>query len=273
MRPVSPEGYDAVLPITARDVPRAVLLRESLERYASGMRTCWVVAPARELGAAATLAGGRFELLAEEELLPDPPFWRRVARRRWEGWFVQQLLKLAIAQRLATPFYLTLDADVLAMRPVPVEALVRDGRGVVQVARDDIHSDWYEWAERVLGMRRSGWRHGVTPAVLAVEGVRALADWVEERYQQEWRAALMARLPWTEYALYHTFLETTGRFDDLHVRVERDVLYGASVWDAEAFAGWDPAREFGSSESPLFAVVQSIAQIPVEQVRARLERA
>jgi hypothetical protein len=259
--------FDAVLPVVARDRERADLLVESLERHCPDLATCWIVAPGADLAALRHLEGGRYRLLDERELLPGRPGVLARRRLREPGWYLQQLLKLAIAECVATPHYLTLDADVVCLRTVTAQDLLPGGRAVVQVARDGVHADWYEWAERVLGLRRSGWRHGVTPAVLSVAAVRELAEHVGGR---DWRRTLMDALPWTEYALYHTFLEATGRFDAHHVRVERDVLYGESVWDAEGFAAWDPARAFAGPDSPFFAVVQSRAGIDPARVRERL---
>lgn len=262
-----PSGIDAVLPVISRDLARVPLLFDSLERHCPDLATCWIVTPAGDLEAFRPFAVGRYRLLDEAELVPKRP--GPLARRRLgdAGWYVQQIVKLAIAERIETPFYLTLDADIMCARTVRVDDLVVGGRGVVQVARDAIHSDWYEQAEKALGLPRSGWRHGVTPAVLAKAAVAELAAFVGGR---DWRRTLLERLPWTEYALYHTFLEATGRFDAHHVRVERDLLYGESVWGPEQFETWDPVRAFGAPESPFFAVIQSKAGIDPARVRERV---
>ena len=71
-----------------------------------------------------------------------------------------QLVKLSIATMVETDFYLTLDADVVCVKPLRFDALIRDGRAVTNTTSEDWHSDWYGWCERVLGMRRSGITHG-----------------------------------------------------------------------------------------------------------------
>jgi hypothetical protein len=40
------------------------------------------------------------------------------------GWFVQQLVKLSIARIVSSPFYLTLDADVMCVRHTEYTDLV-----------------------------------------------------------------------------------------------------------------------------------------------------
>lgn len=83
--------------------------------------------------------------------------------------------------------------------------------------------------------------HNVTPALLHRRAVDDLRCTLEEKiarreysrglrgWKQRWhlsrtrqagyaacRVYLMAARPWTEYALYYTFLETSGRFDRYH---------------------------------------------------------
>jgi hypothetical protein len=269
---------DAVLPLTLADAERAGILFRSLERFFEPLRTCLVVVPGRELAALRShVPGGRYELLAEDELVPELP--RHQARGRLKarlrvgmpahGWHVQQLVKLAAADAVATPFFLTLDADVICARPTAYEDLVRDGRAVAQITPPH-HPEWNDAAEQILGLPRSGRQHGVTPAVLAREGVQALRRHLEHRSGQPWRRHLLRRLPWTEYSLYGTFLEGAGRWDELHVDGGEEALYGNGVWIHGQWREWDPAAFFGSPDAPPFTVVQSATRIAPEEVWERV---
>ncbi len=62
-----------------------------------------------------------FRVIDDGECIPEanPAFqwFRDPSAYWWNGWLTQQLLKLACAPLIKTPFYLLLDADVFAARP------------------------------------------------------------------------------------------------------------------------------------------------------------
>lgn len=249
---------EAVLPLTLRDLPRSRILAASLDRCFPELGTCWVVARGREVTQLRRSLGGRYQVIAESEVVPELRFYRRV--RRVRGWFLQQLLKLAITPWIRTPFYLTLDADIICTKRTTISDLILNGRALSSRRYpSDLHAEWYRWAERVLGMKRSGLLHGVTPAILSTEAVTLLQQHLAERVHPllkaighgGWRGYLLRNLPWTEYTLYFTFLEGRGLFDRYHV--EGDDLCGESVWYPEQFAAWR------LPENTHFAVVQSTA--------------
>jgi hypothetical protein len=294
------DELDAVLPLTAKDVERAQILFRSLERFFEPLATCFVVTPDGDAAAVRRrVPRERYTVLAESEVIPEIAYFHATARLRRKlhlvgppihGWFVQQLVKLAIAKRIATAFYLTLDADVICVRQTRYRDLVREGRALVQTSPPN-HPEWNDDAERVLGLPRSGRQYAVTPAVLSPGAVAALARHLEgrvpERLRQlaaripyprvgdvlaSWRSFLLRNLPWTEYALYHTFLERTGLFDTYHALGGEDAIYGNAVWMESQFEKWDTATVFTADFGPCFSVVQSAARIPPERVWAKIER-
>jgi len=296
---------DAVLPLVASDVSRALILIRSLERYFAGLGTVFVVTPdaqASEIGSRlrAVAAGLDLDVVPESRIVPE---FELEQFRLTKGWYKQQLVKLAIAEHVATPFYLTLDADVVATRPVSPEALAPGGRALCFVIDGDRHPDWYQNSERLLDgkCRRKGISHNVTPAVLAREGVLELAKDMGARFEARrwvrglggikqrfaafrsrrtdrfagWRLHLAAGLPWTEYALYYTFLEINDRFDAYHQETG-DCVYDVerSIWrssrlDADS---WDPTPLFEGPGPPFFAVVQSNSGFTPESIAAKLAR-
>ena len=290
------ERLDAVLPLTAADAERADILFASLERLFEPLGTGFAVAPDDDVNAIEPRLPQGWIAVPESEVVPEIAWFRATARLRatlrvvgppFHGWFVQQLIKLAIAERVTTRFYLTLDADVICVRPTRYDDLVPDGRAVVQTARPN-HPEWNDDAERVLALPRSGRQHAVTPALLARDAVRDLAAHLERRVDPRlrrlaervppgrardvlasWRSFLLRSLPWTEYALYHTFLERTGRFDRFHVLGREDAIYGNNVWTEDEFEEWQP-----TAAGPFhFSVVQSAARIAPARVRAKVDAA
>jgi hypothetical protein len=159
------DRIDAVLPLTAADADRAQILFRSLDRFFEPLRTCFVVVPDRELSAVrARIPTECTELVPESDVIPEIRWFWTMARMRAKlrlvgppihGWFVQQLVKLAVGERVETPFYVTLDADVLCVRETRYDDLVRDGRALVQTSPPN-HPEWNDDAERVLGLPRSG---------------------------------------------------------------------------------------------------------------------
>ena len=290
---------DAVLPLTATDAERAEILFRSLDAHFEPLATCHVVAPDDDVAAVAVHVprNGRYVVLPESEVIPEIGYFSTTARLRGRfrivgppihGWFVQQLVKLAIWERIETPFYLTLDADVICTRPTGYEELVRGGRAIVQTSPPN-HPEWMDDAERVLGLPRSGRQFGVTPALLARSAVEALsrhlagrvdprarelAAWLRARRARQvaasWRSFLLRHLPWTEYAVYHTFLEATGLFDRHHVVGGDDAIYAHSVWMESQFDDWPVEDVFDPANGSCFTVVQSATRIPPERVRAKV---
>jgi hypothetical protein len=293
---------DAVLPLTASDYERARILLRSLDRFFVDLGICWIVTPDGDLDAIGrSIRGARYRVIAESVIIPELRVhnWIRTAvsrsHRPVAGWCVQQLVKLAIAEHIQSEFYVTLDADVICTKPVSLADLVRNGRAIADRHPHDIHREWYVWAERVLGLRRSGWTHGVTPALLSREAVLLLQRYLAGRVHPflrglgrlwpraslpnavlaGWRSYLLRNLPWTEYALYNTFLEATGRYGDYYVEESQSRLYGNSVWQEDQFPSWDPAKSFRGPRDFFFSVVQSnggpTAQEVWEKVRRYLE--
>jgi Family of unknown function (DUF6492) len=296
------QTMDAVLPVLVQDLERASILLRSLRRNFSGLGTLWVVTRPEQVAEvervlAAQPGPWQLRVLSEVELVPE-----FAATRLLRGWYRQQLVKLAIAERIQTENYLTLDADVICVRAATPDQLAPEGKGLCHVIPEDLHPDWYQGSIRVLGLtpRRKGVLHNVTPAVLnraavlSMQGLlseraqagRYRADWLGLRQRFgfalarlrkqphiPWRWYLMLGAPWTEYALYYTYLEATGQFDRYH-RLTPDCIYAIeqSVWRAGAatFDSWDPAPLFTGSGAPYFAIVQSITRLAPERVWAKV---
>jgi hypothetical protein len=269
---------DAVCPLVARDLDRfSRILVPSLQRHLPDLGTCWVVVPEGDVAAVeAAITDPRFRVVPELELVPELPKAIRLRFLRHPGWYVQQVVKLAAAERVGTPFFLTLDADVICMRPTSIDDLVVDGRGICQEYPVDFHPKWERWAKRVLRLPSVPRNFNVTPAVLATGAVAELVAHLERRMPwwrrlrgQSWRASLLGQLPWTEYRLYFNFLVATGRLDDYHHVVDEHVLHRDSVWKAGDWQAWSPSAEPSPSE-PHFVVIQSTTRVPVDDVLARL---
>lgn len=282
------DRIDACLPLLARDLERFQILRRSLELNFEALGRCWVMVADAEYAEFRSRLSSPFEVIPESEVFPEIARYRFLhrllhgrfrrlfpfhasGRFRLTGWYIQQILKFGIASRIETPFYLTLDADVVCIKPTTHADLVQNGRALVTTEPKDVHPQWYACAERLLGYSRSGRNFGVTPSLLHREGVLALQAHLESRFIGHWRGALVRNTPWTEYTLYHTFMEGSGRWDRCHVDGGAEAVYDteASFWWEKD--DWSVAR--ARSGKAHFIIAQSNTGIPVEVVRSALEAA
>jgi hypothetical protein len=305
---------DAVLPLLLKDFDSFVILDRSLKKFcANVINTCWVVTRDSEYNEInQRISKDIYRVVPESQIIPELKFYRFLKRAiygrygrifNWtplkkekrfdiDGWQIQQVIKLSIAERIETDFYLTLDSDVVCIRPLCYEDIVRNGRAITNIEEDDVHPNWYKNAERILGFSRSGLTHGVTPAILnklaVLELQKFLADKVHPilRYSAKplpnnsllrqlmisWRSFLIRNTPWTEYSLYHTFLEGTNRFEQWHTRDGPDAMYSAGncVWTNEQWKNWD--IDNSSKEKTYFVVIQSTAEIEPQVVWDKISR-
>lgn len=291
-------AIEGVLPLTLRDVERAQILLDSLEEFFPGLNRLHVVVPGVQRAAIeSSLRFARLVVHDEIDIVPELPFWRALFkstiafRKRPDGWYVQQLVKMAGPRYVSSAHYLTFDADVICARPVRPSDLIRDGRALCQRFRDE-KADWYNWATRVLGRgRTSELAHGATPLLYASEAMGRLHAYLETRqstlarlmgnalgvarHWNSWVGVLMRSFPWAEHTLYHVFLESEGLYERYHVDQDQAgarALHDRSVWFPGEFERWDASAAF-AEDGPYFCVVQSWLGIPPAEVRRKLAAA
>ncbi len=292
---------DAILPLTLRDIERAEILRASLAKYFPELGTLWVVVPDAQVSkieeklARQSVKTANLRVVPETTIVPEFALTPTLG-----GWYRQQLIKLAIAEHVTSPAYLTLDADVICTRPFSVADLA-PAKVPYFVIQENSHPDWYRQSAATLGMKsiRKGILHNVTPAVLVRDAVFEIRDYFERRPLSltlrglrqavvlaraslgkkpelaRWRLMLAAGFPWTEYALYYTFLEATGHIGRYHVEAEQPIYdIERSCWqkDKRNFSEWDPEACFEGEGPPWFVIVQSNTRIDPERVWEKLQR-
>jgi hypothetical protein len=292
------------------DLLRARLLLKSFNRYfdQSSLGRFLVVVPEQsrkevEKALEPEIATSGFELIGENEICPefaDDPHTENPWPRPNKGWFRQQLIKLAIHEHVDTSFYVTLDSDVLFVRPFDHGTLVVDGRARlnVQNATDfarlyreptaikeaELRRARYRQAERVLRSKRPSrfqdqW-YGETPVVMNADLARMLASRIEQTWQRPWRQALLANLPWTEYPLYFLFAEVQGVLEDHYKAGGPDTVLRLtqSLWQpadeyirARSLSNWNPAEIFVSDRDGVAVVVQSYLGYNVVELAQKVE--
>lgn len=296
-------SIDAVLPLIFRDLERAEFLFESLTKKFSGLRKIWIVCPDAQVEQISARLKNRsfpFEITIEPELKIVPEL---VLRPKLSGWFRQQLIKLAMFDKVQSDLYLTLDADIVCTRTLTADQLMGDGKGACYISPECKFENWYARARDVLDLKNQGpsVMHNVTPALLHRGAVADLKSVIEEKISKgkysrgfkramrqkwllwrlrkdntyaPWRIFLTAAFPWTEYALYYSFLEATGRFDQYHSRTDYCIYdIEHSLWEAKDTLvpeDWDPSPAFRGEGPPWFIVGQSNTGISAAAIRERL---
>lgn len=293
------QSLDAVLPLTLRDYPRFKILLSSMNRFFNDLGICWVVAPDSDLTELkSAIKDDKFRVISETSLVPELKLYRKVS-----GWYKQQMVKLAIAEKIETDFYLTLDADVICVKPTSFSDLVKDHRAYCYKHSLDKSPDkfqkWYRNAERVLKISRAQYHHDVTPAILSKAGMLELHKYLSrisnslsfsciKRYLlfliakiasgffngkelALWRLYLLDSLPWTEYSIYYTFLEAFSIFEKFHY-VANTRLSGNSVWYMDDYSTWKPEDSFEGIRNFHFSVIQSNTGIDPNEVWGKVKR-
>jgi Family of unknown function (DUF6492) len=164
---------DAVLPLTINDLDRFRILQRSLAIFCQDLLgTIWVVVPDDQIAEiSGAIESETYRVIAESTLVPESK-WVKV-----KGWYLQQLIKLAIAEHIETDFYLTLDADIICVQTVRFSDLVKDGRAVYNAAKGNQLED-NSWCRAVKDILRTdptfspqNSYYNVTPAVLSRSAV------------------------------------------------------------------------------------------------------
>ncbi len=244
-----------------------------------------IVCPSRDVSAIDALlksltADPRFKLLPEGDLVSESKVGQL------NGWVNQQLLKLAVAHRIRSSHYVTLDSDILCVKPFGYTDLLSDGKAIANtetvedyrriyteifcLKEESIKTARYQKAAELLGYKRpkslSSMFFGETPCVLHARSVIKLTEYLEERFKKSWIQTLGDSHGWTEYSLYFQFMEMTGQLRATYVLGGCDEVLDLerSVWqdsrhyryprsyDAKHFLTNPPGKERG-----LFVAIQS----------------
>ena len=274
----------AVLPVLARDFDRVDrILIPSLKKNAPWLDVLWIIVPRYSASAARHLFTGQtpFEIRVVSELSIVP---ERLIFGTWrKGWYIQQLIKMAMAEHVTGEFYLSLDCDLLCTRPTVPEDFVADGKGILEILSGSSHPEWYRWAERVLKMGPASREMGVTPALYntaAMLGLQAHLDsscsfrvrllsrifTPDTQRSGPWRLSLLLQLPWTEMSLYLTYIEAVGLDGTVHVAVPAPALSGNNFWNREEFGQWVPQLPGSATAAFPFSVLASSSGVTVDEV-------
>lgn len=214
-----------------------------------------IIAPPRDLETLHRLLpllslGMACRLVDETEACPEMATERY--RGRVSGWKLQQILKMAAAERVQTPFFLTLDTDAICIRRCRYEDLIQAGRAITNVQRPADYMSLYPpgmalvealtksarmaTSRRVAGgMRPPGrWLHyyGETPTIFHTSTMQSALAEIARKRGRHWRVALLDARFWIEHGLYYAHAESSGALERHHTLRNRRTLLDLdrSIW-------------------------------------------
>lgn len=203
-------------------------------------------------------------LVIEDEHFPA---FRRFTRP-WQirPWQRQQIIKLNAPAIASGPFVLMLDPDVLAVKPINYDFLIRDGRAVLEPEPRTVHRRWWLDSSALLGVDPGLDRQGigVTPAILSTEIISEVQSRLEAVSGRPWMDTLLTSYcDWTEFTLYLLGAESSGLLDKRHIWADDPAVPhrlqvdpDTSIWDAGGASVEAVQRLFTAVDPGLFAVVQ-----------------
>jgi hypothetical protein len=263
------------------NLTRLDLLFSSMVHFAPGLLDeLLVIVPADEADLIGRhLAGWRqlpLQMIVEDEHFPA---FRRFSRP-WQirPWQRQQVIKLNAPALTKARFVLTLDPDVLALKPITRDLLVPGGRGLLEPEARSVHRQWWRDSADLLDVEPGLERRGmtVTPAVLSTAVLNEVQRRLEAVGGRPWMDILLTSYcEWTEYSLYLLAAERASMVvrdhlwaDDPAAPAHLHADPALSIWGAAGASPADVARLFGADDPGLFAVVQSSSGLSARDVAA-----
>lgn len=249
---VSSQGLAIVTPTYSVDYDVFTRLRSSVERFAPAGAVHYLIVPQEDVPLFAPFSGPNCVVWSARELLagsirltpwlsqlsdrlPRIPASARVVAIEPKhpippirGWILQQVLKLAAADRLSTATVLVADSDVELIRPLDPTVFQNEGHTVLY-RRDDAvtqampdHVRWHRSARALLGLPAvEPPYHDYISAFIALDTdvVRRLRAHVEQRHGKSWQQVIARQLNFSEWTLYGVFADEVlgwGRQPERH---------------------------------------------------------
>ncbi len=296
-RRASPAVMDAVLPLIVngdgrRDLDRAVLQGRTLRHFFSRdeMLRVHVVGRGEELPriseALKPLETPWLRYFFRDERDVDP----RMTDSQTKGWHKQQIIKMAAPEWLGAPFWLTLDADVICVRPVCVSDLLPDGRALldhVRVSDVPIFERWADGTRVLLGMVAPplSVSMSITPLIYARPAMQAAFAMIEFAHGRPWKDVLLDRAivgqiedlgfhSWAEQHIYYLAAVRAGLLGQCHAISGIDVsacLIQSGIWTENDWKTLDVRQLADTARPGFFFVCSSYTGMPVERAEAVVE--
>lgn len=214
-----------VTPSYAPDLELCRDLNASVLAHTPASTVHYIITPRRDFDLFSALGGPRTRVWSVDQLLPRyfiglprVNFWLNLRRPvpPVRGWVMQQVVKLQAAAQIDADVLLSVDSDVVFVRPVTAETFRRDGR--ICLYRKDAgvdlrlprHLIWHDVARTLLGVPRARPPlpdYVQSPNVWDRRTVLALLARIEQVTGRPWLHAFAAQPHISECTLYGVFVD------------------------------------------------------------------
>ncbi len=150
-----------------------------------------------------------------------------------KGWYIQQLLKLGIARRIKTNYYLVLDSDCFLTRSFDYENLFFDEKLIMNTNSWKVHKIWWVNSADIIDIPLEPVKENpvmaVTPEILITSSVCELLDFLKNKNEYlDWDEFLCTK-KFTEFTLYWLFLVKSG-LTNRYQTSGGPILLGNGLW-------------------------------------------
>jgi hypothetical protein len=158
-------SYALVTPSFSKDFERCALLIESVERFVAPHVRHYLVIDRRDVPLFTPFASARTKILVVEDIVPKwvmrvpgiRRFWLSLRTRPVKNWILQQMVKIAIPERITEDVLLYTDSDVFFVDPFDPRAFERNGLVPLfvefgQRGKIPSNDEWHAGAARLLGV-------------------------------------------------------------------------------------------------------------------------
>ena len=276
-----------ITPSYAPDFELCQDLNASVLAHTPASTVHYIIAPERDVKLFGALRGPRTHVWSVNQLIPryfagipGANFWLNLRRPVLpvRGWVMQQVVKLQAAAQIEADVLLSVDSDVVFVRPVTAETFRQDGR--ICLYRRDAgvdeslprHVVWHDVARALLGVppaRPPLPDYIQSPNVWDRRTVLAMQARIEEVTGRPWQHAFAARPHISECTLYGVFVdEVPGEHSNVS---PVDSMRCYNYWDHSPLS-LDAARRFlrAMPAEDVAVMISAKSRTPVGVRRAAL---
>lgn len=220
-----------VTPSFKDDLQRCQRLVQSAEKYVTGYDKHYLLIDKAETELFKPLTNDRVVIMEKESLLPFSNFHLPLLRKWWfsfsslpvRGWIMQQLCKLAIAEKVDADAIVFADSDVEFIRPFDVNSLWVDGKLRLAVQkrgpmmyRDKRYLNWYGLSAELFELPdQPACDHAYIAQLNAFRRDTCLEmlSGITQKYGMPWYKVLSRKMDMSEFILYGCYVDCGNRMD------------------------------------------------------------
>jgi hypothetical protein len=235
-----------VTPCYAPDYERCAQLVRSVNKYVHGISEHLLIVDKKDIHAFAHLVEGRTRMITKESLFSfdlrrfpmQKSYWLVGNTNVTRGWILQQVVKLAVAYQSQADAIIYADADVMFIDDFDAHSYWQgDALRLFETMRgpsmrtDRRYKNWYKSASDLMSLGSPDKNDGAYIAQLNAvrpDSVRQMCDKIEQVVDRDWQRELLARLDFSEFILYGSYVRSSD--DLLNQHFITDVQRCDSSW-------------------------------------------